>query len=46
MACEHQIHFTYDIDILFIFNRSQKDRGVPDRKLQYAKQFPTFIFES
>lgn len=26
--------------------RSQKEREVPDRKLQYAKQFPSFIFES
>lgn len=26
--------------------RSEVKRGVPDRKLQYAKQFPTFIFES
>lgn len=26
--------------------RSEVKREVPDRKLQYAKQFPTFIFES
>jgi len=43
---QHQIQFTYDMIVLFTFDRTELKAEVPYRKLQYAKQFPAFIFES